>query len=126
MSVDDNKKLVRRYVEEAIDEVKLDLLDELFAPDFVNHHHAAGRSRESLKRFLHRSLTSHPQQHTISHLVAEGDLVVAHVKVEGTQKVGFEGMPRPHNKFHYNTMTIFRIKDGKIAERWYVSSHSGR
>ena len=126
MSAEDNKKLVRRYVEEAIDQNKLDLLDELFAPDFKNHHHAAGRTRASLKRYLERSLSSHPQQHTIEHLVAEGDKVVAHVKVEGSQKVGFAGMPRPENKFHYETMTIFRIKDGKIAERWYIASHVGR
>lgn len=126
MSTLENKQLVRRYVEEAIDRIDLDLLGELLAPDFKNHHHASGRTRGTLERYLQRVLTSHPQQHKITHLIAEDDMVVAHVRVEGTTKVGFEGMPRPENKFHYDTVSLFRIKDGKIAERWHLSSHPGR
>jgi predicted SnoaL-like aldol condensation-catalyzing enzyme len=126
MAAEENKRLVRRYVEDAIDKVDLDLLDELFADQFVNHHHASGRDREGLKRFLQRSLTSHPQQHTIKHLIAEGDTVAAHVKVQGTSRGDFQGLNRPDNTFHYETVNIFRIENGKIAERWYVSSHVGR
>jgi predicted ester cyclase len=33
MSIEENKKLVRRYREEVIDQGKLDLIDEFLAPD---------------------------------------------------------------------------------------------
>jgi hypothetical protein len=33
MSIEENKKLVRRYCEEVADQGKLDLIDEFFAPD---------------------------------------------------------------------------------------------
>ena len=33
MSIEENKKLVRRYCEEVADQGNLDLIDEFFAPD---------------------------------------------------------------------------------------------
>lgn len=37
MTVEENKEIVRRYVEEGFNEANMAALDELSAPDFVNH-----------------------------------------------------------------------------------------
>src|SRR5262249_5243809 len=76
-----NKGVVRAFVA-AINAQDWGRLDELVAPDFVRHSHAAGpqqvRSRDDLVTFLRGEFETFPDaQETLEDLVAEGDKVAA-------------------------------------------------
>ncbi len=58
-------------------------------------------------------------------LVADGDLVAAHMPYEGTFERPIYGV-QPTGKFaHVDEMVIFRIGDGRIVEAWEVYDEAG-
>ena len=56
MSVEENKAKVRKVIEVAINRQNLDLLDDLSAPDYVDHTHQL--SLEGVKQFMNMILAS--------------------------------------------------------------------
>ena len=75
----ENKALVRRYVEEVLNNRNLTLIDELFAPTFIDHDSSMPEAKgpAGVKRLAATVHTSFPDLHfTIEGLVAEGDKVV--------------------------------------------------
>jgi predicted ester cyclase len=120
MSTEHNKAMMRRFLEEGLRDGNLDLMDEIFAPDFVNHHAASGKTRDDLKRYLQALLDGVPDlEFTIEHLVAEGDIVVIHARGRGTLEREWLGIQPTGKRFDIETVTIARIAGGKVAERWY-------
>ncbi|MDC0710662.1 ester cyclase [Stigmatella sp. ncwal1] len=125
MSLENHKKLVRRYFEEVIDG-RADVLDELFTPGCVIHRLELPepiQGLEQMRMFLEMSRYSIQQTRTTLHrLVAEGDTVAAHL----THHVTFAGMiSTPFGakdvagqSVQWSAMVFFRIADGKIAEEW--------
>ena len=58
-------------------------------------------------------------------LVADGDLVAAHMPYQGTFEHPLYAVP-PTGKFaHVDEMVIFRIADDKIVEAWEVYDEAG-
>jgi steroid delta-isomerase-like uncharacterized protein len=58
-------------------------------------------------------------------LVADGDLVAAHMPYEGTFERPLYGIPPTRRFAHVDEMVIFRIADGKIVEAWEVYDEAG-
>ena len=79
MSVEENNKvLVRRFIEEVLNEGNLDAIDELMAPDYLDHTVPQGKyaGREGLKRSLGKQLVSSSDlSFSIKEQIAEGDKV---------------------------------------------------
>src|SRR5919205_184752 len=96
MAVEENKAIIRRWMDECYDRGNWALMDELFAPDFVNHDPAApmARDREGLKQVLAAQLTAFPDRRTtIEDLLAEGDKVTKRTTFRGTQTGTFGAIP---------------------------------
>jgi predicted SnoaL-like aldol condensation-catalyzing enzyme len=117
MSIEQNKAVVRRFMEEVLDKQDYALVDELLAPDYVNHLAPGGR--EGFKQFntmLRSALPDLKIHMSTEHLVAEGDYVVAritfHVANAGKEATGSE-------------LSEYRLANGKIVEDWPPSSIAG-
>ena len=123
---EENKALVRRYTEEVGSQAKLDVIDEIFAPDFVNHFPAwIGGDQvgpEKVKEF-NRGMQerSSGRNVTIEDIIAEGDRVVARVTIRSTRKGDFQGIPADGVDSEMSEIMIFRIANGKLAERWFIA-----
>src|SRR5437660_39450 len=84
MTTESNKAVVRRYIEEVINQGNIDLIDTLFAPNM----------REKVKGFLAGGDDPFPDgREEIQSLVAEGNTVVAHWILRGTHRAPFLGIP---------------------------------
>jgi predicted SnoaL-like aldol condensation-catalyzing enzyme len=109
MSTEQNKAVVRRFIERELNTMDLAVVDEILAPDYVNHMVPGGR--EGFKKFdaMMRSGAGFKMDITIEHLVAEGDYVVArityHVSNAGKEVTASE-------------LSEYRVVNGKIAEDW--------
>jgi len=117
MSTEQNKAVVRRFIEEVLDNQGLAVVDELLAPDYVNHLAPGGR--EGFKQFntMLRSALPDLKIHTsIEHLIADGDYVVAritfHVANAGKEATGSD-------------LSEWRVVNGKIVEDWPPSGTAG-
>lgn len=124
----ENKALVARMLE-VFNQGKLELIDELVSPDFVEH----GRTppgmpsgRDGLKAFAAESRKAFPDQdNTINLAIAEGDLVVQHVTTKGTMQGEFAGMAPSGKQATWDVVHVVRVRDGKIVEHWAVADSLG-
>jgi len=119
-----NKRLVRQMDSEVWNKGNLDIMDELFSPDFVRHFLPEGstlRGIDSLREHVRSHREAFPDwKEEIKHIVAEGDLVVIHFVSTGTNKGSWMGSPPTGKKIQINEMSILRIENGKIAEQWLM------
>ena len=79
MSTETNKALVRRWVEEVVNQKDLAAIDELFSPDFIDYTNPPDWTpgREGHRQIIVLYHTAFPDFHyAIEHEVAEGDMVV--------------------------------------------------
>ncbi len=121
MSVEKKKALARRYQEEVWGKGELALLDELLAADFVDHSlpERMDSSFAGAKRAVQGAHDAFPDGHwKIEDLFAEGDKVVIRWKMDATHQHEFRGIAPGGKSVTINGITILRIADGKIMERW--------
>ena len=122
MTTEQNKALVRRLVEELFNRGNLGLVDELFAPNFVEHEElppGMPRDREGVKLLTTMLRSAFPDfKATIDDIVAEGDKVVVRQTWSGTQKGEFMGVPPTGKSVSFGVIDILRIADGKCVEHW--------
>jgi predicted SnoaL-like aldol condensation-catalyzing enzyme len=111
MSLEKNKALVRRGIE-ALNKKDLTVIEELIAPDYVDHTNFL-QSGEDIKKFYTEVFKTTPDFHrTIEDMAAEGDKVWARFKMTATSPTG--------KKLELSVVTIYRITDGKLVESWSV------
>ena len=126
MSAEENKDLIRRYLE-AIDANESDdwtVLDEYIAEDFVAHNPpipGVTLDRDGMKQAAEIFRVATPGDHEIKMQVAEGDLVVSHIVGRGVHKGDLLGIPGTNREVETNGIAIHRVRDGKIVEYWSVT-----
>jgi serine phosphatase RsbU (regulator of sigma subunit)/predicted ester cyclase len=129
MSVEENNKaLVRRFVEEVLNGGNLDAIDELMAPDYLDHGTPTGKyaGREGHKRSIAKQLAaSSDLRFHIEEQIAEGDKVVSWVIGSGTHdRERFMGLAPTGTRVTIENIIISRVVEGKIVEDWGVRDAS--
>ncbi len=121
MSSEENKALVRRFYEE-IDKGNLEAMDELVAEDYLDHNPppfpGLAPGREGLKQAFKIFWQATPGCHHIDQQIAEGDKVVTRLTAIGKHEGDLPGAPRTGNSLTMTSITIHRIANGKLVEKW--------
>ncbi|MFL5586864.1 MAG: ester cyclase [Ktedonobacteraceae bacterium] len=123
MTTETNKAIIRRIVEEIQNRDNLALIDELLAPNFVNHTPAPGLppDREGIKQLLSMFRAAFPDgSMTIEDMIAEGDKVVSRKTYRGTHQGEFMGIPPTGRHVTVGLIDIMHIVDDKVVEHWNV------
>jgi predicted ester cyclase len=124
MSVEENKAVLRREVEELYNHTgSLDVVEEIFSPDYVSHEPTSGEVRgiEGARQFAATFRKAFPDlENTIEDMVAEGDKVVMRFRGSGTHEgETTEAFGPPTGKrMEITGITIKRLAGGKIVEAW--------
>jgi serine phosphatase RsbU (regulator of sigma subunit)/predicted ester cyclase len=124
-SADKNKALVRRFLE-AHAKGDLDAVEEMLAPDFVNHNLLPGQESD-LQGYL-RSFTQYHAafshtRYVIEKQMAEGDEVMTIFTASSTHDRGeWMGLAPAGKEFKALLILVHRIVAGKIAEEWSQGS----
>ena len=124
MSAEENKAAQRRFYEEVVNGGKLDLIDQLVAPNFVEHEAFPGLSndREGVKQFFALMRSAFPDLRMEVHdIIAEGDKVVTRVTIRGTHRGEFMGIAPTGKQINVATVDIVRFANGKVVEHWGVT-----
>lgn len=119
---EENKAIVRRFVDEVQNQHDLGALDELFSPDFVDH---SGMSTppnlDGTRQLFTMMFSAFPDLRVNIHdQVAERDKVVTRKTFHGTHQGEFMGIPPTDKEVAFDVIDIFRIVDGKITDHWNV------
>jgi len=121
MSAEQNKSIVRRWVEEGWNSQKAGLIDELFTENFYQHETGpeSVTNREALKPFHAAYLSAFPDLHfTIEDLIAEGDKVAWRFMATGTNKGSLMGAPASGKSINVTGTITFHFDGSRIAEAW--------
>ena len=124
MGTQDNKQASQRFLDEVLNRGNVGIVDELVAPQFVDHQTPPGvpPTREGLKAWMSAFRTAFPDLHyTVHDTVAEGDLVVTRATGQGTMKGDFQGMPASGKSATWDEIHITRYEGGKAVEHWGVA-----
>src|SRR5215204_593064 len=125
VSVEENKALARRFVE-AQANADLDTLDELLAPDFVDHSLQA--DQEPGREGFMRSVAEEPAifsnvRANIEDQAAEGDKVISRLTLSRIHDRGeFLGLAPTGMEIKTSAIVIHRISGDKIVEEWSEST----
>ncbi len=125
MSIEENKALVRRFLQ-AHPKGDLDTLDEMLAPVFVDHNLIPGQQpgREGYLRGLteYHGAYSHTR-YVIEKQLAEGDEVVTTFALSATHDRGeWMGLVPTGKQFEALLILVHRVVGGKITDEWTQGS----
>ena len=123
---ENNKNIIRRSFEARFNTGNLDIMDELYAHDFVYHDGDCEiHGLEAFKQGAAKFHDAFPDaQVTIENQIAEGDRVVTQWKAQGTHKGEYMGIAPTGKMIKGTGITIHRISEGKIVEGWSESDKS--
>src|SRR5262245_63232211 len=101
-TAEENKAIIRRGFEEAMNQRKLDLFEGYIAPNYVNHDMPApGPGPEGLKAVLHAFFAGFPDMNiTIEDMIGEGNTVATRGYFTGTHQGEFNGIDRKSTRLN--------------------------
>jgi steroid delta-isomerase-like uncharacterized protein len=120
-----NGKLVRNFIERMLNDPGA--LEEFLRPDFIDHNATPDQpqGREGVKRILEKVLSALGGLRVkLEDVIAEGDRVVVRHRAEAVHVGNFMGFPGTGKTLRWTGISIYRIEDGKIAERWGLIDHA--
>ena len=126
MSTQYNKQLVQRWKDEIWNKRNLNIVDELYAPNYIGHLNGPIPGREALKQLLAAYFAAFGEIHLTSQfLIAEDDMVVAYDTIRLKHTGAFQGIPPTGKEATFTSTDIYHIVDGKIVEQWTEGDRLG-
>lgn len=122
MTIEQNKQIMRRMIEEIWNQGNLASADELFAPDHTSPSAPTlPPGSAGVKMLVKMFREAMPDYHmSIDLMVADEKQVSARFTQSGTHSGGdLMGMPPSGRKATWTEIGVLKIKDGKIVESWY-------
>ena len=119
----DTQKMIERIPLEVINNDKFELIDELYATDYVEHTPQPGvpPTREGFKQTAMALKKAFPDlRYTIDDVVDGGDKIVHRLTASGTMKADFLGMPATGKHATWTEIHIGRVVNGRLTEHWGV------
>lgn len=120
-TVQKNKDVYRKYIEEVFNRGKTELIPELLADNYIFHDAPPGapNGSVSVKQTVEMFHKAFPDlKITLDEVIGEGDLVVARATTRGTHQGPLFGMQGTGKKVAMTGLTMVRVRDGKIQESW--------
>ena len=109
MSTQENKELVRKYLEAISGKPKPESVVNLFV------------SEQPLKDHIAMAEAAFPNYlFEIEEMIAEGDLVSVRGHIQGTHKGPFMGLPPTGKSFDSQIFITYRVAGGKIVDHWML------
>jgi steroid delta-isomerase-like uncharacterized protein len=127
MSIEANKAVVRRFIDEVFGQGSIATVDELLTDDFTAHTWGPmPQGRDGLRAAIERvSAGLSAVVMTVEDVVAEDDRVAVRLTSSATQTGPFMGVPATGRRYEIGEIHLFRLRDGRIAEHWHQADFLG-
>jgi steroid delta-isomerase-like uncharacterized protein len=120
MATEENKVVVRRFIEEIFVKGNVDAVEKLATSDFTPHSWpSVGPGTEALKQAMKRvSAGLSDVSMKIDDMIKEDDKVAVRLTAHGKHRGEFMGLPASGKEYTISETHIFHMRDGKVAEHW--------
>ena len=128
MPESENKAVVQRFIDEVLNQGKLETADEIVAEDFVELDPLPGQrqGRGGLEEIVGMLRTAFPDMHwSIDETIAAGEKVVTRFTWTGTHKGEFLGIPATGRPVSVKGVVIDRIVGGKMTDSRILMDNLG-
>ena len=127
VALEQNKALVRRFIDEVFLRGSFDAVDELLTDDFTPHTWGqVAPGKDGLRQAITRvSAGLADTTMTVEDVIAEGDRVAVRLTSHAVQVGPFMGLPPSGRAYTIGEIHIFRIRDGRVAEHWHQADFLG-
>jgi steroid delta-isomerase-like uncharacterized protein len=119
MSTDNNKNVIRSFIEDVLNQGRLERANDIVMETFVELDPLPGQAqgREGLKEVVRQLRAAFPDMHWIvEEMVAEGEKVFSRFTWTGTHQGAFLGIPATGRKVTVKGTVIDRLEAGKMAD----------
>ena len=119
MTLDEKKKIVCRYIEEAVNTGNVDILDEFISSNYTETLDPSGKTLgvEGAKQHLLGVRQTFPDLHlTIEQQISEGDWVVTCITARGTHQGSWLDMKPTGKKVEITVVNVDKVVDGRLVE----------
>ena len=126
MSPETNKAIVRRMFEQVWNERRVDLIEEFYTEDVVQHLVGipSKPGLESVREAASMILNAFPDlQHAIDDEIAEGDKVVNRWKMTGMHPGELNGVSAAGKQVIQSGVTIFHLSNARVDEFWLLTDN---
>jgi steroid delta-isomerase-like uncharacterized protein len=126
-TIEDNKALVRRFIDEVFLQGDAEAVDELLADDFVPHDWGrTGTGKRAMTDAIKRASAGlSDARMTIEDVIAEGDKVAVRLTSHAIQTGPFMGLPPSGKPYTIEEIHVFKIRDGRVTEHWHQGDFMG-
>ncbi|HKH41979.1 MAG TPA: ester cyclase [Solirubrobacterales bacterium] len=117
----DYKELAQRWFAEVMNEGNEDVIDEICAPNFVDHDPlpGTGPDRDGIHEFVKQVRSAFPDlETTVDDILAEGDEIAVRSTFRGTHEGDFMGIPATGKKVEVANYDFVRIQNDQAVEHW--------
>ena len=128
MSVEENKALLKRSVDEFWNTGNIGHIDEFYSGNYVAHDPSGANEGglDNFKGYAQAVFSAFPDfKLTIDDAISEGDKIVKRWTARCTHKGEFMGVPATGNRLEVIGTTTYRIADGKFVESWWNTDTMG-
>jgi predicted ester cyclase len=126
MSSSDNVARFRRLIDDGFTRGDLGVVDELVAPECVEHQRGNRSGADGAKeviRTLHRWMSDFSL--TIEEVADAGDVVWSRNRARGVNTGSVMGHPPTGQVVEIDVIDIVRFEDGKVVEHWGIADQMG-
>lgn len=120
---EENKKIVREFVEVCQTRHDLGRMSDFISSEFVNHTVMSpfAPTLEGAMELHEMLIAAFPDMKmVIRDMIAEGDKVVTYKTLQGTHQGDFIGIAPTGKRVESDIIDIMRVADGKCVEHWHV------
>lgn len=121
MSTEENKRTVRRYLDEVWNQGRIEASAAHLAPGYLRHGGPGTDplDAEGQRVRLQGFRTAFPDVGlVVEDMVAEGDLVAFRFTMTGTHRGPFQGIAPTGRRITVPGLDLVRLKDGLLTEHW--------
>ena len=121
MSIQANKAIARRFIEDIFVRQDPDAVEELVSEDFTPHDWGqAVNGRAAVLGAIERASAGLSEVvMRIEDMLAEDDRVAVRLTSSATQTGEFMGLPPSGHRYEIPEIHILRIRDGQVTEHWH-------
>src|SRR3974390_3488958 len=119
MSTNDNKSVLMTFIEDVINQGRLERADDIVIENFVELDPLPGQAqgREGLKEVIRQMRSAFPDiRWIVDEMVAEGDKVFSRFTWSGHHEGAFLGVPATGRRITVKGMVVDRLVAGKMVD----------
>lgn len=126
MAIEDNAARMRRLVEVGIGQGDLAVIEEIIAPNCVEHQRGNNSGTEGVKQIantLHRWMSEFSL--TVEDVAVSGNFVWTRNRARGINTGAVMGNAPTGKSVEVDVIDICRFEDGQVVEHWGIADQLG-